>query len=103
MVPEAGLGEALAVRSRTGRQTGDFGSLTYRNPFYDNLAAVKSALAGATVTIVGTPRGVAAGRKADQTSWWLKPGDIVEAEVEKVGCLRNRIVPELTTEPLPRH
>jgi acylpyruvate hydrolase len=46
------------------------------------------------VLTTGTPRGVAAGRKADQTPWWLKPGDVVEAEVESVGCLRNRIVPE---------
>ena len=36
----------------SGRQTGDFGSLTFRNTFYENLAAVKNALAGATVTIV---------------------------------------------------
>ena len=46
------------------------------------------------VLTTGTPRGVAAGRKADQPPWWLKPGDIVEAEVENVGRLRNRIVAE---------
>jgi acylpyruvate hydrolase len=46
------------------------------------------------VLTTGTPRGVAAGRKPDQVPWWLKPGDLVEAEVEKVGCLRNRIVSE---------
>lgn len=46
------------------------------------------------VLTTGTPRGVAAGRKPDQTPWWLKPGDLLEAEVEKVGCLRNRVVPE---------
>jgi len=46
------------------------------------------------VLTTGTPRGVAAGRKQDQTPWWLKSGDIVEAEVEKVGLLRNRIVAE---------
>jgi acylpyruvate hydrolase len=46
------------------------------------------------VLTTGTPRGVAAGRKADQTPWWLKPGDLVEAEVENVGCLRNRVVAE---------
>jgi acylpyruvate hydrolase len=46
------------------------------------------------VLTTGTPRGVAAGRKPDQTPWWLKPGDLVEAEVEKIGCLRNRIVAE---------
>jgi acylpyruvate hydrolase len=46
------------------------------------------------VLTTGTPRGVAAGRKPDQPPWWLKPGDIVEAEVEHVGRLRNRIVAE---------
>jgi acylpyruvate hydrolase len=46
------------------------------------------------VLTTGTPRGVAAGRKVEQTPWWLKPGDLVEAEVEKVGRLRNRVVPE---------
>jgi acylpyruvate hydrolase len=46
------------------------------------------------VLTTGTPRGVAAGRKPDQPPWWLKPGDVVEAEVENVGRLRNRIVAE---------
>jgi len=46
------------------------------------------------VLTTGTPRGVAAGRKPDQAPWWLKPADVVEAEVEKVGYLRNRIVAE---------
>jgi acylpyruvate hydrolase len=46
------------------------------------------------VLTTGTPRGVAAGRKPDQPPWWLKPGDVVEAEVERVGRLNNRIVPE---------
>ena len=52
------------------------------------------ALNPGDVLTTGTPRGVAAGRKADQTPWWLKPGDVVEAEVERVGRLRNRIVAE---------
>ena len=46
------------------------------------------------VLTTGTPRGVAAGRKPDQVPWWLKPGDIVEAEVENLGRLKNRIVAE---------
>jgi acylpyruvate hydrolase len=46
------------------------------------------------VLTTGTPRGVAAGRKPDQVPWWLKPGDVVEAEVEKVGLVKNRIVAE---------
>jgi acylpyruvate hydrolase len=46
------------------------------------------------VLTTGTPRGVAAGRKPDQLPWWLKPDDVVEAEVENVGRLCNRIVAE---------
>ena len=46
------------------------------------------------VLTTGTPRGVAAGRKPDQAPWWLKPGDVVESEVERIGRLRNRIVSE---------
>jgi acylpyruvate hydrolase len=46
------------------------------------------------VLTTGTPKGVAAGRKPDQAPWWLKPGDVVEAEVEKIGRLCNRIVAE---------
>ena len=46
------------------------------------------------VLTTGTPRGVAAGRKSDQTPWWLNPGDLVEAEVENLGQLKNRIVAE---------
>ncbi len=46
------------------------------------------------VLTTGTPRGVAAGRKPDQPPWWLKPGDVVEAEVENVGLLRNRVIAE---------
>jgi acylpyruvate hydrolase len=46
------------------------------------------------VLTTGTPRGVAAWRKPDQPPWWLKPGDMVEAEVQSVGRLRNRIVAE---------
>jgi len=46
------------------------------------------------VLTTGTPRGVAAGRKPDQAPWWLKPGDVVESEVENIGRLKNRIVRE---------
>ena len=54
----------------------------------------KMGLNPGDVLTTGTPRGVAAGRKPDQAPWWLKPGDLVEAEVEKIGALRNRVVSE---------
>lgn len=38
----------------------------------------------------GTPAGVAAGYKGEG-SWWLKNGDLVECEIEKIGVLRNPV------------
>lgn len=42
------------------------------------------------IIATGTPAGVAAGMK---TPGWLKVGDVVEAEVEGIGILRNKVVP----------
>lgn len=41
--------------------------------------------------VMGTPSGVGHARKPPL---WMKPGDIVEVEIERVGCLRNRIAAE---------
>ena len=40
------------------------------------------------VIITGTPEGVGMGRKPPE---WLKVGDVVELEIERIGVLRNRI------------
>ncbi len=40
------------------------------------------------VIITGTPEGVGMGRKPPE---WLKPGDVVELEIEKIGVLRNPV------------
>jgi acylpyruvate hydrolase len=42
----------------------------------------------------GTPSGVALGRKPDPKPYYLKPGDLVEAEIEGVGLLINRVAEE---------
>ncbi len=41
------------------------------------------------ILATGTPEGVAMGRTPQP---WLQPGDVVEAEIEGIGVLRNRIV-----------
>ncbi|MGW5515089.1 fumarylacetoacetate hydrolase family protein [Nocardia africana] len=41
------------------------------------------------VIATGTPTGVGAGRKPPES---MKPGDVVEVEVEKIGILRNTII-----------
>ena len=42
-----------------------------------------------TVILTGTPEGVAMGRTP---SPWLKPGDVVEIEIEGIGTLKNQVV-----------
>jgi 2-keto-4-pentenoate hydratase/2-oxohepta-3-ene-1,7-dioic acid hydratase in catechol pathway len=39
----------------------------------------------------GTPGGVAAGRKQGEPPWWLRRGDVVECEVDRIGTLTTRI------------
>jgi 2-keto-4-pentenoate hydratase/2-oxohepta-3-ene-1,7-dioic acid hydratase in catechol pathway len=43
------------------------------------------------VIVTGTPGGVGAKRKPPV---WLKPGDVVDVEIDRVGLLRNTIVAE---------
>jgi len=43
------------------------------------------------VIVTGTPSGVGAARKPPL---WMKPGDVCEIEVDRVGILRNTIVDE---------
>jgi 2-keto-4-pentenoate hydratase/2-oxohepta-3-ene-1,7-dioic acid hydratase in catechol pathway len=43
------------------------------------------------VVSTGTVSGVAA-FSADPKAWFLKPGDVMECEIEEVGILRNRVI-----------
>ena len=52
----------------------------------------KMTLESGDMISTGTPSGVASGRKPEDPSWYLKPGDVVEAEIEGLGILRNRVV-----------
>lgn len=49
------------------------------------------ALAPGDMIITGTPSGVGGARKPPI---WMKPGDVCEVEVERIGVLRNTIVDE---------
>ena len=45
----------------------------------------------------GTPPGVGMARKPPV---WLKPGDVVEVEIDRLGTLRNPVVAEDAVRPL---
>ena len=49
-----------------------------------------AGLQAGDVISTGTPAGVAMGYKGPG-SWWLKAGDVVECELERIGVLRNPV------------
>jgi 2-keto-4-pentenoate hydratase/2-oxohepta-3-ene-1,7-dioic acid hydratase in catechol pathway len=50
------------------------------------------------VLSTGTPSGVGAGFRPPR---WLRPGDVVRVEIERVGALENRVVGESPAAPPP--
>ncbi len=40
------------------------------------------------IIATGTPSGIGAGRTPQE---WLKPGDIMETEIDRIGTIRNEI------------
>ncbi|HEX2828219.1 MAG TPA: fumarylacetoacetate hydrolase family protein [Burkholderiales bacterium] len=73
------------------RQHGNTGRMIWKIP---QLVAYfsQATLEPGDIISTGTPAGVAAGRKPHESRWFLRPGDVIECEVEGVGRLRNRIV-----------
>ena len=56
-----------------------------------SLLSVAHALEPGDVIVSGTPAGVGLARKPPL---WMKPGDVCEVEIEKVGLLRSPITAE---------
>ncbi|MFD4960221.1 fumarylacetoacetate hydrolase family protein [Microbacterium sp. NPDC058389] len=58
---------------------------------YDQIAYLSQVftLLPGDILATGTPAGIAA-----PTRNWLKPGDVVRAEIEGLGALENRVIPE---------
>ncbi|KAH7385827.1 fumarylacetoacetate hydrolase family protein [Pyrenochaeta sp. MPI-SDFR-AT-0127] len=71
------------------RQSARTDDLIYDIPTIIKHISRGTTLRRGTVVMTGTPSGVAAFLKPPQ---WLKDGDIVEVEIEKVGRIRNRMV-----------
>lgn len=86
--------QALRLQCRVNgrlRQDSNLGMMMFK---LDEIIAYWSqvGLEPGDILTTGTPTGVAAGRKAGQEPWWLRKGDVVEAEVENLGVLRTYIV-----------
>ncbi|MDH3239349.1 MAG: fumarylacetoacetate hydrolase family protein [Alphaproteobacteria bacterium] len=87
----------LAIRTRVNgdlRQDGNTGDMIWKIPEIIAYISQMELLPG-DVVLTGTPSGVASG--SGDNSKQLKPGDVLESEVEGIGCMINRIV----EDPLP--
>lgn len=68
------------------RQDGNSGDMTWPVEFLLRFADERSSLEAGDVLFTGTPHGVGMG-----TGRYLRRGDLVEAEIEGIGTLRNRV------------
>jgi acylpyruvate hydrolase len=87
----------LPIRTRVNgdlRQDGNTGDMIWKIPDIVSYVSQMELLPG-DVVLTGTPAGVASG--SGDNSKQLKPGDVLESEIEGIGCMTNHIV----DDPLP--
>lgn len=84
-------GQQLKLQTRLNGevvQSGDTGQMIFDIPQLINYASTIFTLVPGDVVITGTPSGVGFGRKPPR---YMKPGDVVEVEIEGIGVLRNPV------------
>lgn len=82
-----------AIRSYVNgelRQDGDISDMIFDCAQVVSYVSKYVRLEPGDVIFTGTPSGVALEKKDDEH--WLKPGDLVEIEIEGIGTLRNKMV-----------
>jgi len=97
LVTPAGIPNPNALRIRT-ELNGETVQDSNTNDMAFDVPALISYLSGSTtlmpgtVILTGTPSGVGIARKPEPR--WLKPGDVVTIEIEKIGRLTNPVAEE---------
>jgi len=92
---EVGELAALTIRTTvngTTVQEATFGDMIFDVPSIIEYCSSFTRLEPGDVIATGTPGGVGAKR---QPPLWLKPGDAVEVQIDKIGTLRNGITDEV--------
>jgi 2-keto-4-pentenoate hydratase/2-oxohepta-3-ene-1,7-dioic acid hydratase in catechol pathway len=82
---------ALGILTRLNgevMQESNTGDMIFDVPTLIEFLSGSTTLLPGTVILTGTPSGVGMARKPPV---WLKPGDKVEVEVEKIGVLENPV------------
>jgi len=89
---EIAPGQTLTLQTRLNGeivQSGDTGLMIFNIPQLIAYASTVVTLVPGDVIVTGTPAGVGFSRKPPR---FMKPGDVVEVEIEAIGVLRNPIV-----------
>jgi 2-keto-4-pentenoate hydratase/2-oxohepta-3-ene-1,7-dioic acid hydratase in catechol pathway len=84
----ASLGIRLRLNGET-RQDSHTGDLIFDIPAIIEYFSLGTTIEVGTVFATGTPAGVGLGRTPPE---YMQPGDVMEAEIDRIGTLRNRIV-----------
>jgi 2-keto-4-pentenoate hydratase/2-oxohepta-3-ene-1,7-dioic acid hydratase in catechol pathway len=82
------LGLRLRLNGET-RQDSTVGDLIFDIPTTLAVLSLGQTVEPGTIVSTGTPSGVGMGRNPPE---YLKPGDVMEAQVDRIGVLRNRVV-----------
>ena len=96
IVPKNQIGDPhnLTMELRVNGDVRQFGSTSRLSVRIEEIVAKYSwvTLYPGDMISTGTISGVAAFRKPDPTPYFLKHGDVLECEIEKIGLLRNTVV-----------
>jgi 2-keto-4-pentenoate hydratase/2-oxohepta-3-ene-1,7-dioic acid hydratase in catechol pathway len=90
---EVGDPHDLSMELRVNGESRQVSNMNHMTPTVPEVLSHYSALgySAGDVLSLGTVSGVA-GFSEDPFAWYLKPGDVIEAEIEKVGVLRNPVI-----------
>jgi 2-keto-4-pentenoate hydratase/2-oxohepta-3-ene-1,7-dioic acid hydratase in catechol pathway len=84
----AELGLRLRLNGET-RQESSVGDLIFDIPATLVALSLGQTVEPGTIVSTGTPSGVGMGRNPPE---YMRPGDVMEAEIDRIGVLRNRVV-----------
>lgn len=82
------LGLRLRLNGET-RQDSSVGDLIFDIPTTLEVLSLGQTVESGTIVTTGTPSGVGMGFTPQR---WMQPGDVMEAEIDQIGVLRNRVV-----------
>jgi len=90
---EVGDPHGLSMELRVNGERRQVSNMSHMSTSVPEVLAHYSALgfSAGDVLSLGTVSGVA-GFSDDPSAWYLKPGDVMEAEIERIGVLRNPVI-----------